>query len=408
MSANIRLNALLISTYFFAVQGSPPIPAHSPEAHTDLICHTSHASECYPATFQPTEHFQPVRDDQSIPPGLHVRLNLATGLKEARLNVTEPENAPKADIVLIDNPPLAAVDDQAALMPDELSPEQPLPIAPTEEAEQIAYYRRYVSRIFPLHDITSQKDDILQALNALTELAHSFEWGHRIASVSRLTGALLYYFNPISASPIEVQSAAAHLLGAIIQNNPEASAALLNRCSDAISCIYPDLRPKDVVYDALRDSSGKELTVENTRLQRRLLFFLYQLSHDTGSDTSESKRRAYAYELPMLLAVFDPEALSLNDGRDKVRAWVADYLLELVLPALGAGLDPIMEGNPLHDYMDVESWRSAFRRIIKMYENAGTDSLLSHGSLEAYESIRLAYGTMNRLADAGSAPQAEL
>ena len=92
---------LLCLLSLFTAQAKSPLP--SPQASTDLICHTAHASECYPAIFQPTIHFKRIHDDQSLPPGLHVRMNLATGLKEARLNVPEPDDAPKADLVIIDD-----------------------------------------------------------------------------------------------------------------------------------------------------------------------------------------------------------------------------------------------------------------------------------------------------------------
>ena len=81
-------------------------PTSSPPASTELICHTAHASECYPAIFQPTEHFQRIHDDQSIPIGLHVRINLATGIKEGRLNLPEPPGTPHADLLIIDDLPL--------------------------------------------------------------------------------------------------------------------------------------------------------------------------------------------------------------------------------------------------------------------------------------------------------------
>ena len=38
-----------------------------------------------PGVFQPTEEWQEIKKGQSIPAGLHVRINLQTGLKEAKL-----------------------------------------------------------------------------------------------------------------------------------------------------------------------------------------------------------------------------------------------------------------------------------------------------------------------------------
>lgn len=66
--------------------------AHVPSAssnsgNTELICLTENEADCYPRIFEPTEDFQIIKEGQDIPPGLHVRLNIYTGLKEARLNI---------------------------------------------------------------------------------------------------------------------------------------------------------------------------------------------------------------------------------------------------------------------------------------------------------------------------------
>ena len=48
--------------------------------------------------FKPTHEWKVVEDGQSIPPGLHIRMNLQTGLKEARL-LEEDEDRGKATIL---------------------------------------------------------------------------------------------------------------------------------------------------------------------------------------------------------------------------------------------------------------------------------------------------------------------
>ena len=63
----------------FLVFASASVPS------SELICHTSNQADCYPRVFEPSEDFRLVHDDQEIPAGLHVRLNLETGLKEAKL-----------------------------------------------------------------------------------------------------------------------------------------------------------------------------------------------------------------------------------------------------------------------------------------------------------------------------------
>ena len=103
--AILQFPALLRASIFaFAVvaAASQNVPSSSPIASTDLICHTDIITDCYPAVFSPTKHFQIIHNDQSVPPGLHIRMNLATGLKEARLNVAEPEIEKETAIIVID------------------------------------------------------------------------------------------------------------------------------------------------------------------------------------------------------------------------------------------------------------------------------------------------------------------
>lgn len=424
MLVYIPHSAFSVFLYLYLVQGSPPAPAHSPEAHTDLICHTAQASDCYPAIFQPTEHFQPIHDDQSIPPGLHVRLNLATGLKEARLNVPEPDDAPKADLVLIDNQPSFTGEEQAPLIPEVPAPREasapprsgydfnaPLPEVPDDEADQFEYYRHHAIRIFPLRDVTSLNDEVLRALTALTELAHSWEWGLAITSDPYFAQTFLDYIDPVSASPIEIQSAAVQLLGTAIQNNHEAVDALHEHFLNAS---HPQVKPVYVIQAALKNSSEKGPTAENTKLQKRLLFLLYQLSRDIG-DINWNQLAIFASDsgLLTLLAIFDTEPMYLGDGRDKIRTRVADFLLDFILPDMATWTgEPLVDEAPSDmdrkmkegrnvwiDAMgDIGSWCFAFNKAIKMYDHAGKERLPDVG-LEANDRIVEAHNQLHSVLD---------
>ena len=60
-----------------------------PESSNQIVCDEAHAEEpsqnCYSKIFVATNEFQIIRPNQVVPPGLHVRLNLQTGIKEAKL-----------------------------------------------------------------------------------------------------------------------------------------------------------------------------------------------------------------------------------------------------------------------------------------------------------------------------------
>ncbi|CCD23002.1 Sil1p NDAI_0A08490 [Naumovozyma dairenensis CBS 421] len=54
-----------------------------------LICNDK---ECYPRVFEPEDQWKPIRPEQQLPGGLDIRMNLDTGLKEAKLLPIEERN----------------------------------------------------------------------------------------------------------------------------------------------------------------------------------------------------------------------------------------------------------------------------------------------------------------------------
>ncbi|KAK7204698.1 hypothetical protein BZA70DRAFT_279794 [Myxozyma melibiosi] len=54
-----------------------------------MICPDDGSGACYSQEFVPTEEFQQVKPGQNLPPGVHVRLNFETGVREAKLLAPE-------------------------------------------------------------------------------------------------------------------------------------------------------------------------------------------------------------------------------------------------------------------------------------------------------------------------------
>ncbi|KAI1145998.1 hypothetical protein F4825DRAFT_442050 [Nemania diffusa] len=81
-----------ICSIFCSFTSASSPPEVSPAAATELICHTDNPAECYPKVFSATEEFQVVHNDQDIPPGLHVQLDVQTGRKQAKLYNPDEEN----------------------------------------------------------------------------------------------------------------------------------------------------------------------------------------------------------------------------------------------------------------------------------------------------------------------------
>jgi nucleotide exchange factor SIL1 len=85
---------LALALLALPVWASASSASSAPPSGVEMICHTDNPAECYPKIFQPTTEFQKVHDDQDLPPGLHVRMDIWSGVKEARLNVDDGEENP--------------------------------------------------------------------------------------------------------------------------------------------------------------------------------------------------------------------------------------------------------------------------------------------------------------------------
>lgn len=310
----------------------------SPKASTELICHTNHASECYPSVFQPTTKFQVLHDDQSIPPGLHVRMNLATGVKEARLNVPEPEAA-HSDLVIVDEPEMHH--DQTVLE----EPKPPRVRPPRFDADEAAQFHHGMSR---LKSSSANDEDIAPTLSDLQELCHSQDWGVALTKDGVATRFLVQVLQDISAK-LAIRSLSALLLATAIQNNPEALSAALSHFYDDE---WPN-SPLDAVILAL-------LHEESPQMLTRIVFLLSALCQDP----KQLAAFADADGLRILLTVFDVEHAG-QDERDKLRGKIANFMLdhldrlETVIPEIGdkrAAEAPVKKEESMHSQEDDSQW----------------------------------------------------
>lgn len=392
MSKYIRLSILppLLSMLLLNQVGASA-PASSPAASTELICHTAHASECYPAIFQPTEHFQRIHDDQSIPPGLHVRMNLATGLKEARLNVPEPPGTPHADLVIIDDlPPRPSIEEDGVVpevpeLQDQSDPdtgyERGPYFPPDFDAEESSLFS---SSIAKLHSRTALSTTDLPSLSALQDLAHSIHWGVALARDTIVSQHLISAIDPRSATLTKVRSAAALLLGTAIHSNPDALDALLSHPHSSEAGTVPVL----IVLAALRDSEQADIT-----LSKRIVFLLSQLCQNTD----QLRVFVHSEGLTTLFDSFEPEKAIWDDSSHKFRAKAANFIYDRILSILGSadGLvsQPGSEISGLKDdqtlVKGLKPWCNAFRDVLRKYKVASMNGEdLSPAADAAYESIK--------------------
>ena len=303
----------------FNIRASVP----SPKASVDLICHTNHATECYPKTFQPNEDFQIVHDDQELPPGLHVRLDLVTGKKEAKLNVVEDDDqalmASALDVAIIDSPAdsstpfpeLPAVQNRAqkGMKPSDPGTIRP-PISNSGEDTSFDTSRTHLKTV-PLN----KTGVLLSALETLEELSHDIYWGLKLAEDSEVILKLFRLFNS-NDSNADVKGAAALVFGTAIQNNPAAFTA-------ALSHFYNDevpTGPMEAVIVALVHEQLPQLLI-------RFVYLLSELCQD----------QAYLWKfinndgLNILMTVFNAEKAGPNEQRDRLRGKISNFILDYFL-----------------------------------------------------------------------------
>ncbi|KAI4185710.1 MAG: hypothetical protein L6R41_003968 [Letrouitia leprolyta] len=283
----------------------------SPKASAELICHTNHASECYPRIFQPTRQFQTIHDDQDLPPGLHVRMDLTTGVKEARLNVAESDEGElSSGLAIVEDPDLfeseSAEADDSTKFGGDVPSQQSIRPSPHNVAENSVFFKS-ASQV--KSHASADTDQLLTALDELEDLAHSYRWGLTLAKDADLSHQLFQLLLP-SQHPQEVRSLAALVLGTAIRNNPEALGA-------ALSHFYSDEWPEgplEAVMLALRHE-------KDPTLLSRIVFLLSSLCQDENQLNQFLDARG----MKTLHSVYELDSVNADDMY-RVRTRVSHFL----------------------------------------------------------------------------------
>lgn len=197
------------------------------DVSSELICPDQNPAHCYPKIFVPSDQWQVVREDQQIPPGLHVRLNLETGEKEAKLN--EDTNEPHPELMVVEQPDeLHAQIDEA----NEHIDQQIQDTIKKYKLDRKSFLRSKVSHA-ELNDFSSSVDELLafrdggdiarleKALNTLIDLSHDIEFGVRLTKDPTIFGTLQKVAD-LASDEQHVVEKCYRIMGSALRNNPEA------------------------------------------------------------------------------------------------------------------------------------------------------------------------------------------
>lgn len=221
----------LVAVFFCIVVGIFGAPARSHDVESsssDLICHTSDPAECYPRIFQPTKEFQPVRDDQQLPKGLHVRLNIWTGQKEAKINVPGDNDSSLEGLavdkaVVIVDPEPGAAGQTAPKIPKGAPAYEAVGKVKEPEHESGAFYDglQMVKK-----GVSGSDEAFDKALDGLEDLSHDLYYGLKIAedadAVKSLFCLMTHPQVPVVEGAVPRDQQAAAILAGTLSNNPKA------------------------------------------------------------------------------------------------------------------------------------------------------------------------------------------
>jgi nucleotide exchange factor SIL1 len=295
----------------------------------EVICHGDNPSECYPKIFQPSEEFQVIHDDQSIPAGLHIRLNMETGVKEAKLNKDEDvemgtvvndlnveRGSNSSALALIEESVLDAVivnetDHKDSKSFEELSDAYGLVRQPPVSSDDGSLFIDNMNVVKAMSTTTPDSAILRPAFEALEELAHDVSWGLHLAKDSVIVHKLATFLSSQTQNDSNLRAGAALLLGTAIQNNPAA-------LQSALGHFYNDEWPTGPLESVITAMIHEQLP----QLITRMVYLLSSLCQDQ----KQLLRFIEADGLQLLLMQFDAE--NTGNDRDKLRGKIANFVLD--------------------------------------------------------------------------------
>ncbi|OLN81111.1 Nucleotide exchange factor SIL1 [Colletotrichum chlorophyti] len=391
---------VIFGLMFLASSASASSPAApSPSAEVELICHTDKPAECYPKVFQPTEEFQIVHDDQELPHGLHVRLNIDTGLKEAKIN--DPTES---------NPALEgmSVDRSIVVVDQDETPEEPLPKGapkyepvgmvkqPPQESSQFYTNLEYVKKGAHGSDLPLD-----EALEFLEDISHDIYYGLKITETFETVKALFCLMvDPATPAPPEGtvprdQQAAAIISGAL-QNNPTALdevTKVWTRLMDSSCDSAPGLKLRDGFYASFMPAP-EDATSDVPRAANKAKA---QVAAIRGLIKSPEIRDDFIANKGMdrLLEVLGPQSAQWESTQRKTGQLVLDSFLDERMGA-DVGVWPLFRASEsdrskrIADRVSDSNWRTAVKAIVERNKgDKGHWSRDLHDRLEAHEKAQL-------------------
>lgn len=204
------------------------------DSSKQIICLSENSADCYPKVFEPKNEWQVVREGQQIPPGLHVRVNLETGLEEAR--ILQKDDSVLAEVVIADVPHENKLDLNSEAV------KQKMQDTINEYRERKKAFQKNKVSLLDLTDFDHSVDEVVtfqvgdstyrleQALNTLADLSHDIEFGARLSEEPAIFDSMVALADEFLSTKVKVANPTNlrlselifRLMGSALRNNPEA------------------------------------------------------------------------------------------------------------------------------------------------------------------------------------------
>lgn len=254
----------------------------------ELICSPADPQDCYPKIFQPTDQFQAVREGQELSHGLHVRLDVTTGEKQAKINDPAEVN-PALEGLPVDSS-IVVVDSQDGAQDTPSNNELPVPKgAPAYEPVGKVRVPETESQAFHdsltvLKTLSLNDRPIDAALDILMDISHDMYYGLKITEDPNAVKELLCMMSAQDVFPrdrddevVKQAGYAASIIGAALQNNHKALEEVEKHWGDisTSTCAGTDQKLGQAVFNSLlpqtpasKDASkaeGNQLTLTKAK-----------------------------------------------------------------------------------------------------------------------------------------------
>ncbi|KAG7193675.1 nucleotide exchange factor sil1 [Scheffersomyces spartinae] len=220
------------------------------------ICNPQDPSDCYSKIFVPSHEFQVIRPGQELPLGLHIRMNLDTGLKEAKFD--DSPNEGEVAVVEADGEELIIPEDSLIADLDDEEERYAQEDAEVNHLKQQANQNKAIG--VDIQGILNFKgkntyNALITSLNSVEESSHDVEIGEELMANNQLVNKL----NEIVANnqyDYELIERIYRIFASSLRNNPNALekflerpqyVAYVNSLFDSLSEGQPDVIQKRIL-----------------------------------------------------------------------------------------------------------------------------------------------------------------